>query len=236
MESSDLRKYFFYALGEILLVVLGILIALGINNWNQNRSNSASAWMALSVLKDNVVGNLDQMHDLNKELDSIISQTNRLIDILKGVRVPADNAPEYFFQALAEFSLQADRSAFQTLSNSGGIAYLPQDIQQAVQSYYVTLDQLAYREDISNTYVQLHYEPFVVKNYNQYVQYTGSSGVFEDIYKGDTRGIPKFDLNDFVKDREMEMHLVARNFQSRRTRTYYDEAINKAAALINLIE
>ena len=30
-------KYFKYAIGEIVLVVIGILIALQINNWNENR-------------------------------------------------------------------------------------------------------------------------------------------------------------------------------------------------------
>ncbi len=30
-------KYFKYAIGEIILVVIGILIALQINNWNENR-------------------------------------------------------------------------------------------------------------------------------------------------------------------------------------------------------
>ena len=33
-------RYFKYAIGEIVLVVIGILIALQINNWNQNRLNS----------------------------------------------------------------------------------------------------------------------------------------------------------------------------------------------------
>jgi hypothetical protein len=37
MSEGNLLKYLKYALGEILLVVVGILIALQINNWNENR-------------------------------------------------------------------------------------------------------------------------------------------------------------------------------------------------------
>ena len=36
MENKT-SKYFKYAIGEIILVVIGILIALQINTWNQNR-------------------------------------------------------------------------------------------------------------------------------------------------------------------------------------------------------
>jgi len=36
MEQNKTGKYFKYAIGEIVLVVIGILIALSINNWNQN--------------------------------------------------------------------------------------------------------------------------------------------------------------------------------------------------------
>ncbi len=39
MEKNKTTKYFKYAIGEIILVVIGILIALQINNWNQNRLN-----------------------------------------------------------------------------------------------------------------------------------------------------------------------------------------------------
>ncbi len=37
MEKNKTGKYLKYAVGEIVLVVIGILIALQINNWNENR-------------------------------------------------------------------------------------------------------------------------------------------------------------------------------------------------------
>jgi hypothetical protein len=39
MENKT-SKYFKYAIGEIILVVIGILIALQINNWNENRKSN----------------------------------------------------------------------------------------------------------------------------------------------------------------------------------------------------
>jgi len=44
-------KYIKYAFGEILLVVIGILIALSINNWNENRKNGNSEIEILEALK-----------------------------------------------------------------------------------------------------------------------------------------------------------------------------------------
>ena len=40
MSENKTGKYFKYAIGEIVLVVIGILIALSINNWNENRINN----------------------------------------------------------------------------------------------------------------------------------------------------------------------------------------------------
>jgi hypothetical protein len=37
MSENKTSKYFKYAIGEILLVVIGILIALQINTWNEER-------------------------------------------------------------------------------------------------------------------------------------------------------------------------------------------------------
>tara|TARA_Y100000385_G_C13099534_1_gene643585 strand:- start:2936 stop:3121 length:186 start_codon:yes stop_codon:yes gene_type:complete len=39
IDSGSSRKYLLYAIGEIALVVIGILIALQINNWNESRKD-----------------------------------------------------------------------------------------------------------------------------------------------------------------------------------------------------
>ena len=39
LGSGQARKYLLYAIGEIALVVIGILIALQINNWNEWRKD-----------------------------------------------------------------------------------------------------------------------------------------------------------------------------------------------------
>jgi hypothetical protein len=37
MEQNKIRTYLFYAVGEIALVMIGILLALQVNNWNEQR-------------------------------------------------------------------------------------------------------------------------------------------------------------------------------------------------------
>ena len=52
MEKNKTGKYFKYAIGEIVLVVIGILIALQINNWNEERKANISENKALLALKN----------------------------------------------------------------------------------------------------------------------------------------------------------------------------------------
>ena len=49
LTHNKFSKYLLYAVGEILLVVIGILIALQIDNWNQERIFRAQQY---SLLKD----------------------------------------------------------------------------------------------------------------------------------------------------------------------------------------
>ncbi|WP_411031890.1 DUF6090 family protein [Spongiimicrobium sp. 3-5] len=66
--ENNFRKYLFYALGEIVLVVIGILIALQINNWNEERKSEANTLIMLKQLKQENTANM---------LDLIVDKTAR---------------------------------------------------------------------------------------------------------------------------------------------------------------
>ena len=63
MEQNKTRKYFKYAIGEIILVVIGILIALQINNWNENRKAEYEEQKILKQLKNEYQKNLNQLDE-----------------------------------------------------------------------------------------------------------------------------------------------------------------------------
>ncbi len=57
LSENRITKYLIYALGEILLVVIGILIALQINNWNQKRIDSSKETVYLTNLQQELAEN-----------------------------------------------------------------------------------------------------------------------------------------------------------------------------------
>ena len=60
LTDNKISKYLLYAVGEILLVVIGILIALQIDNWNEERKNKLKEENYLLQLKDEFEANLMQ--------------------------------------------------------------------------------------------------------------------------------------------------------------------------------
>ncbi|MBT8220052.1 MAG: hypothetical protein KJP00_09510 [Bacteroidia bacterium] len=66
IETGSTRKYILYAIGEILLVVIGILIALQINTWNEERKARIREVKLLKELKSNLLVN---QHRLSQQID-----------------------------------------------------------------------------------------------------------------------------------------------------------------------
>jgi len=63
MSEGKTANYLKYAIGEILLVVIGILIALQINNWNEGQKTQAKEQILLSQLKQEFKDDLRQLND-----------------------------------------------------------------------------------------------------------------------------------------------------------------------------
>jgi hypothetical protein len=66
METGKTGKYFKYAIGEIILVVIGILIALQINNWNENRKSNIQEQNALNNIHRDFLKNKAIIEDVKK--------------------------------------------------------------------------------------------------------------------------------------------------------------------------
>ena len=61
LTENKLSKYLLYAIGEILLVVIGILIALQVNNWNEQRKLQEQEITLLSDLKSDLQETLKEL-------------------------------------------------------------------------------------------------------------------------------------------------------------------------------
>ncbi|MBT8299793.1 MAG: hypothetical protein KJO63_00535 [Maribacter sp.] len=88
METGKTSKYLKYAIGEIILVVIGILIALQINNWNENRKAEAElidVYKQIVLDLDNDIpelsSNLERYENLKPVFDKVLSDS-RTVDLL----------------------------------------------------------------------------------------------------------------------------------------------------------
>ncbi|OZV70108.1 DUF6090 family protein [Winogradskyella aurantia] len=99
MGKNKTGKYLKYAVGEIVLVVIGILIALSINNWNENRKEDKISQEYLTGINNDMIKDLEQIDEILKE--QIISIS--LISNIDNVFVEVFHEPEKhesFFNAV----------------------------------------------------------------------------------------------------------------------------------------
>lgn len=168
METGKTGKYFKYAIGEILLVVIGILIALSINNWNENRKENSQLIIALkSVYNELILDSLlihNDLPDVNFKLETntnLITKsyaTTTNIDTL--INVMKNEFPMRWYASPAY-----NINTFTNLKSTGGFDLLPTDIKKSLSEYYtaVAADQ-SLNKELLNQY-RNHLDDFV-KRYN----------------------------------------------------------------------
>ena len=63
LSENKFSKYFLYAIGEIILVVIGILIALQINNWNEDRKDILKERKMLQDIRNDISKNIANIEE-----------------------------------------------------------------------------------------------------------------------------------------------------------------------------
>jgi hypothetical protein len=80
LSDNKATRYLLYAIGEIVLVVIGILIALSINNWNEQKLNEKFEQKMLIELKTSIAKDVSLFESLIQRLDRKDLNLNNLLD------------------------------------------------------------------------------------------------------------------------------------------------------------
>jgi capsule polysaccharide export protein KpsC/LpsZ len=126
MEQSKTGKYFKYAIGEIILVVIGILIALSINNWNEGRKEVIKERQLLNNLQGEFKDNLQDLDSIAIEVNKVISSLEKVFDQFSQSNsdTPKDSLNNWLSTAMYSPNWKPSEFLLNSLNNSGTIAEL----------------------------------------------------------------------------------------------------------------
>ncbi len=82
LTENKFSKYLIYAIGEIVLVVIGILMALQINNWNNNKNEIAEMKNYYVKIHEEIAETQKRTIWFSTVLDTLIQHNNRSLDII----------------------------------------------------------------------------------------------------------------------------------------------------------
>ena len=151
MENNRTEKYFKYALGEVLLVVIGILIALAISNWNSNRIQKVRNQQLLAKLAKEIDQNIERHKVIDtsefgfKDRLQFTDSTRNILN--RGVTVK--NLDFLTKKELIYYTvtLNFNTNIFEELKNTGSLYAIGSDsLVGQIQQYY----QLCERESFYN--------------------------------------------------------------------------------------
>lgn len=92
IQHENMRKYIWYALGEIFLVVVGILIALQINNWNEGRKEYQKEIKYLERLLNEAERDSASLQNSIGLVEYKVEQAERLLSVINNHTEVSDSA------------------------------------------------------------------------------------------------------------------------------------------------
>jgi len=122
LGTGATSKYLLYAIGEIALVVIGILIALSINNWNEERKDIIQEQEILLALKLATIGNRAELEVNYQRVNEYIGSTDSILAALDREEDLSDELHELFYHALLtgfRVEQRMNMSGYKALESTG---------------------------------------------------------------------------------------------------------------------
>lgn len=118
-QENKIRKYFIYALGEILLIVLGILIALQINNMNEKKKNNLLSNEMVSEIKRGIGSDLNELNKFISNHNSVFKSQLIISDWLKSEEKFLDSLVLHLSKTYVATDYSINYSGYETLKKFG---------------------------------------------------------------------------------------------------------------------
>jgi hypothetical protein len=119
-DDNKPMKYLRYAIGEIVLVVIGILIALQINNWNEIEQSGSESKRLLVVLKQDLEKDIQNFKSLQTEYNDWLVQIKYVLDtVLSGNTKKITGYDQLMAGRLSMNYLSVNKITFLDMFNSG---------------------------------------------------------------------------------------------------------------------
>ena len=174
LSNKKISKYILYAVGEIFLVVIGILIALQINNWNNQRLERNMEKKTYQAIKQQINEDrteLTNMQAFNGIKLRELTMANELINARNSVAI---DTLAYLIMMMSQYSdFHGSGNIYETLVNSGDIkllknAEIPTHIKK-LENTYIFINRL---EDINWAIIIEELSPELkgVLNFNSFEQ------------------------------------------------------------------
>ena len=139
LTENKFSKYLLYAIGEIVLVVIGILIALQLNTWNNNRINKDKEQVYLVGLKNDLENQITAFNGRLQIFDSIIDKGEAIINEFTeiGKLTEIDSINDKLSYMMYALNYPEVNTTFNELNTTGQINLIQKKlIRSKIISYY----------------------------------------------------------------------------------------------------
>ena len=235
MSENKTGKYFKYAIGEIVLVVIGILIALQINNWNEARQIRQSEIKYLKNIKLDLKKDLVTLKKQINIRKNKLKITESLISHIDGTKPISDLdlLSRNIFATINEERFTPNNSTYMELANSGNLSLIESD---SIKSLLLELEELYKNNKFGIEHEAFEYKEYINKSLFKYVDIDKLKTVYYKNIPAESQGLKFEDFNDLLKSLEYKNGLTISNTLSEIFIQSYKEIQNKSTKVLEIIE